>query len=422
MPLTAGRSDLVLRAAIALALAVMIHGVAWLTLAGIRVLLPGREPTRPIIEAALLPPAQAPVALPARRAVARTGAAGRSGGRHGTLAPLQAVRTDVGARRRAQTAAPPASPARPPPPVAPAPAPSARPQASAAPAPAPDRAVATAAANSSAEATPPVPPAPATPVAPGSAAPVASQPAAPVAPQPVASALPAPAPGPVPPAHALMQVVLPRSARLVYASFATVHAGGFVLPVRGRTTTRWQFHDGHYELNLSIDVVNFVETSQGQFNPDFGLEPERYSETRSHRPVLTTRFDWTNHRVSFTDGPHQEQAEPGTQDRLSVQFQLSVLRQVYPDLFVRGTVVPITLAGTHDVSRWTFTVTGEDMVDSGLGHLPALRVLSNRTTASGDESLEVWISEKLNWFPARIRMIDRNRNVLDFVLDEATIE
>ena len=82
----------------------------------------------------------------------------------------------------------------------------------------------------------------------------------------------------------------------------------------------------------------------------------------------------------------QEKAERGTQDRLSVQFQLSVLRQVYPDLFVRGTVVPITLAGTRDVSHWTFTVTGEDTVDSGLGHLPALRVLSNRSTASGEES------------------------------------
>ena len=219
-----------------------------------------------------------------------------------------------------------------------------------------------------------------------------------------------------------MQVVLPRSARLVYASYATVRAGGFVLPVRGRTTTRWRFQDGHYQLDLSIDVVNFSESSQGQFDPDFGLEPDRYSETHPHRSVSTTRFDWVNRRVSFSDDQRQEKAERGTQDRLSVQFQLSVLRQVYPDLFVRGTVVPITLAGTRDVSRWTFTVTGEDTVDSGLGHLPALRVLSNRSTASGDESLEVWIAEKLNWFPVRIRMVDKNRNMLDFVLDEATID
>jgi hypothetical protein len=138
--------------------------------------------------------------------------------------------------------------------------------------------------------------------------------------------------------------------------------------------------------------------------------------------VSTAQFDWVNRRVTFSDDSRPGQAEPGTQDRLSVQFQLSVLRQVYPERFVRGGVMPITLAGARDVSHWTFTVTGHDIVDSGLGHLPALRVLSNRTTASGDESLEVWISERLSWFPARIRIVDKNRNVLDFVLDEATID
>lgn len=195
-----------------------------------------------------------------------------------------------------------------------------------------------------------------------------------------------------------------------------------MLAVRGRTTMRWRFRDGHYQSDLNVDVVNFGQSSQGLFDPDFGLEPERYSETRPHHPISITQFDWANRRVSFTEGSQPAEAEPGTQDRLSVQFQLSVLRQVYPERFVRGGVMPITLAGTHDVSRWTFTVTGEDIVDSGLGHLPALRVLSNRTTASGDESLEVWISERLDWFPARIRMVDKNRNVLDFVLDEAAID
>jgi hypothetical protein len=219
-----------------------------------------------------------------------------------------------------------------------------------------------------------------------------------------------------------VQVILPKSARFVYDSYGTVRVGGFMLGVRGRTTTRWKFKDGHYKSDLSIDVVNFSQSSQGLFDPEFGLEPERYSETRPRHPMSTTQFDLPNHRVSFTEDNRKDEAEPGTQDRLSVQFQLSVLRQVYPERFVRGSVMPITLAGTRDVSHWTFTVTGEEIVDSGLGHLPALRVLSNRTTASGDESLEVWISEKLNWFPVRIRIVDKNRNMIDSVLDEATID
>jgi hypothetical protein len=386
-------------------------------------------------------PGQTAVALPARRAVVRSVATGRAAQGRLVAAPLTAVRTDE--RKPAR------HPARSAPEPKPAEVSSRGPSQEAAsgaaqaprareaqtPAQAPDDVVAAASptapgatppsaqppapiAGPPAETPMPTPPpsTPAAPAAPAETAPAMQPPSAPAAAAAAQPASSAPSP------RAPVQVVLPKSARFVYDSYGTVRVGGFMLGVRGRTTTRWRFKDGHYQSDLSIDVVNFAESSQGHFDPDFGLEPERYSETRPHRPVSTTQFDWANRTVSFTEESHQGEAEPGTQDRLSVQFQLSVLRQVYPERFVRGGVMPITLAGTRDVSHWTFTVTGVDMVDSGLGHLPALRVLSNRTTASGDESLEVWISEKLNWFPVRIRIVDKNRNVIDSVLDEATID
>jgi len=429
--MTGGRSGLPLRAGVALALAALVHLSAWQTLAGIRLLLPVREAPPATIEAALLPPAPTPMALPARRAVVRAAPAERTAG---GLASLTAVRTDqggaVGSRR---TRTPAGGPEAPQAGAAPAAATNesaaATPAAAAAAAP---PAASPAAAAPPAAATPPVgappaaaPPAGTPPSPPGAAGTVAT--AAPTLPAETARSTPQPpAPGsasapPASPAHAPVQVVLPRSARLVYASYGTVRAGGFTLGVRGRTTIRWQFQDGRYQSDLSIDVVDFKQSSQGRFDPDFGLEPERYSETRPRHPASSTQFDWANRRVSFTDDSRPGAADPGAQDRLSIQFQLSVLRQVYPELFVRGTVVPITLAGTRDVSHWTFTVTGEDIIDTGLGHLPALRVLTTRTTGSGEESLEVWISERLDWFPARIRMVDKNRNVLDFVLDDATI-
>jgi hypothetical protein len=428
MPLTLGRPSLALRASIALALAVLIHLSAWQTLAGIRVLLPRREPPPPVIDVTLLP-AQTAVALPARRAVVSV-AAGRTAQGRIVSAPLTAVRTDERKRptRRPARTAPepkPAEVSRPPaqePQGAPVPG-------ALTPAKTPDNVVATASPTPPGETPPSAQPPASTPATPAETATPTPPPSTPVAPGPPADTIPPPsapaapsAAQPAPPPRAPVQVVLPKSARFVYESYGTVRVGGFMLGVRGRTTTRWRFKDGHYQSDLSIDVVNFAESSQGHFDPDVGLEPERYSETRPHRPVSTTQFDWANRTVSFTEENRQGEAEPGTQDRLSVQFQLSVLRQVYPERFVRGGVMPITLAGTRDVSHWTFTVTGEDMVDSGLGHLPALRVLSNRTTASGDESLEVWISEKLHWFPVRIRIVDKNRNVIDSVLDEATID
>ena len=377
MRLNARGASLALRLGGALLLAVLIHLSAWESLTGLRVSLAGPQPQAPTIEAALLPPAQPAVALPSRRAMVRAAPAARSNVVRADAGPLTAVRAPASKGSDAAAGAP-------------------------TPPAASERAVAIA-----------------SPIAPVEAA----APAEPTPPAPAAGKAEAPPPLPPPlPARAAVQVVLPKSARFVYESHGSVRVGGFVLSVRGRTTTQWRFADGRYYSDLSIDVVNFGQSSQGQFDPDFGLAPERYTERRHRHSLATTQFDWVNHQVTFTDADGRRTAEPGTQDRLSIQFQLSVLRQVYPERFVRGSVVPITLAGTRDIGHWTFTVTGEESVDSGIGRLPALRVLSNRTTETGDESLEVWISEKLHWFPARIRIVDKNRNVIDSVLDEATMD
>lgn len=433
----------------ALALAVLVHLSAWQTLAGIRLLLPRAEPATRTIEAALLAPEQTAAPFSARRSVVKAA----SGRRRGPLTwPLPLTAVDLDRHERAaperpsapslerrvpKQAAPRAASAaaatagsagvaaavptmpRPAPPAqgptASAPGPATPAPGSVAPAPSPTASAPSSAAPAASSVAPA--PSPAAPTSVATAAPILPAVAAHVAPaQTLAGAVP-----PTGPAHAAVQVVLPKSARFVYESSGTVRLGGFVLQARGRTTTRWQFQDGRYKSDQSLDVVNFSMSSQGQFNPDYGLAPERF-EMHRRNDVFTTLFDWPNRRVSFTDGNRTGIAEPGSQDRLSVQFQLSVLRQVYPERFVRGSVMPITLAGTNGVSHWTFTVTGEDVVDSGIGRLRALRVLSNRTTETGDESLEVWISEKLDWFPARIRMVDKNRNILDFVLDQATID
>jgi len=394
------RGRLVARVALALLLATLLHLSAWQALAGIRVSLARAEAPAPTIEAALLGPAPAPVALPRRRAMVRSASSSARRASAGASALPVAPLTAVHARTNAK----------------PLPKPDAdsaegqqpqiqQPQ----PAPGKDEIAPQAAA-------------PAAPVHEPSAAPTHEPSAAPETPPAVPATVAMAAPSAALPPRSPAQVVLPKSARLVYDSHGTVRLGGFSLQVTGRTTTQWRFADGHYQSDLSIDVVNFAQSSKGQFNPDVGLAPERYTETRRRNKVLAVDFDWANRHVTFTDGQVEQPTEPGAQDRLSIQYQLSVLRQIYPERFVRGAVVPVNMAGTRDLHLWTFTVTGEDSVDSGLGRLPALRIVSNRTSETGDESLEVWLCERLNWFPARIRMIDKNRNMFDFVLDEATIE
>ena len=426
------------RVAACAALALLMHLSAWQSLAGIRVSMAGALPDAPTIEVGLIGPSVAAVALPNRRAMVHTTAPARrtEAALQATIAPPVPARRVAGSARsaapaagspagaarehvalKARAASPPASPA-----VAPAASPAVAPAAGAA---AGNEAVSTD--NPASAGAAPAPDQPhAPPEAPSTTAPATSAAAPAVAGvAPLASAAPAvqeSAPASIDaPFRLAAQVVLPKSARLVYDSHGLVRIGGFSLAVTGRTTTQWHFEDGRYQSDLSIDVASFTQSSRGQFDPQVGLAPDRYTETRHRNKVLSADFDWARRKVTFADPAGEKSAEPGTQDFLSIQYQLSVLRQIYPERFVRGGMVPIMMAGTGDIKPWVFTVTGEDSVDSGMGRLPALRIVSNRTSETGDESLEVWLSERLGWFPARIRMVDKHRNMFDFVLDEATI-
>lgn len=397
------------------ALALAMHAVAWQTLAGVGISL-SRPPDEPApVEVALIGPTPAAAALAGRRAVVRDTAGRRE------PAPMQA---SVGTARAASRHV-----AKPAPASAPAPAPAAAaPVADKAPAPEPAAASRGAV---PAEEPPPAPEAPLPGSPPAPPAPPSSPEAPPSPPAPAATSPPSPPPGPpaaeqAAPAEAAQrsaaQVVLPRSARFVFDSHATLRMGGFALAATGRTTMQWRFEDGRYQSDLTIDVVSFTQSSRGQFDPQVGLAPDRYTETRHRNKVQSADFDWARRRVTFADPAGEQPAEPGAQDLLSIQYQLSVLRQIYPERFVKGGQVPVMMASTRNIRPWVFTVTGEDVVDSGLGHLRALRIVSNRTTETGDESLEVWLCEQLHWLPVRIRAVDNRRNIFDFVLDEASID
>src|SRR5258708_18830890 len=111
MPLKYGGASLAPRAGVALVLAVLIRLSAWQTLAGIGLFLPRREPPPPMIDVALLPPPQTPIALPARRAVVRALTAQRRGPTSVEATPLTAVRTGASGRPGPTPAASPAPPA-----------------------------------------------------------------------------------------------------------------------------------------------------------------------------------------------------------------------------------------------------------------------------------------------------------------------
>ena len=231
--------------------------------------------------------------------------------------------------------------------------------------------------------------------------------------------MPVPQPAPVINAS---EADLPRSAHMVYDTTGTARFAGISLTLHGITTTDWHFDGGHFESSLRNDTAEFGQTSAGRFLVDAGLEPERYTEKRRHRTIVATTFDWGGRQISFSDSPAVLPSEPGIQDRLSVQFQLAVLRQADPARFIPGVQFWITVAGTHDLSQWLITVRGDETLDTPRGIVHTTRIQSSRPQADSSEAMDMWLDADLHWFPTRVRLVDSNGDVIDSILHSVALE
>ena len=217
-------------------------------------------------------------------------------------------------------------------------------------------------------------------------------------------------------------VRLPARAHLVYDTTGTIRFAGISLTMHGTTTTDWQYAAGRFESNLVNETAEFGQSSSGIVRATAGLAPEHYTEKRRHRAALVTNIDWTTRQVTFSQTPDVLRAPDGVQDRLSVQFQMAVLRQAYPERFEPGTQFPMTVVGTHDFSEWTITVCCEEPLPTAHGRVMATRVRTSRIEDGAPETMDMWLSPDLSWFPARVRLVDHNGNIIDSMLQSAQVD
>ena len=214
---------------------------------------------------------------------------------------------------------------------------------------------------------------------------------------------------------------LPASARLEYATTATMQWMGLPLTLRGHTIMNWKFDGTHYDAQLRIDRVGFTQHSEGRLQTDGALAPERYTEKRPfHRPDAVM-LDWTRGQVRFGSATTHPAPKPGAQDRLSVQFEFARRMERNAQAFRPGDQDPIRLIGTHDVDDWKFTVGPAETVGTGLGRMPTIHLSARRPAGRVEETMDIWLGAKTRWLPVRIRIVDRNGSVIDSVLQTASI-
>ncbi|MEI7446691.1 MAG: DUF3108 domain-containing protein, partial [Burkholderiales bacterium] len=184
-------------------------------------------------------------------------------------------------------------------------------------------------------------------------------------------------------------------------------------------------HDGErYEVRTSgeaeglISLVysgTLVQASRGRIGPA-GLMPVRYAEQRGNRPERSVEMDPT----AGTLNPGGQPPVPmpaGTQDRLSVFYQLGLLARAEPERFVAGAVREMPIASFRDVRIERFVVVGDEILMAPGGPIRALRLFRPPLPGTSDPRIDLWLGYDHDMLPVRLRIEDTSQRVLDQVLD-----
>lgn len=158
-----------------------------------------------------------------------------------------------------------------------------------------------------------------------------------------------------------------------------------------------------------------VQNSVGRIGRQ-GLLPERYSERRGDRPERVLRFDHARKMMLGRAGPAEVPLPPGTQDRLSVFYQIGLMARSQPGLFQAGQRFTLPLASLKRVDTATFSVAGAGSVKTPRGPVPALRLTVRNEADPADPTIDVWLGTQLSMLPARIRVEEPDGKVIDQVL------
>lgn len=209
---------------------------------------------------------------------------------------------------------------------------------------------------------------------------------------------------------------LPAQAQLHYKVHGWVKGHEY----HAQAALTWQQHQGRYTAQQTISAFllgSMAQTSRGVLGPQ-GLQPTQFDDRRWRKRRSAT-LDWPAGQAQFQPPRAAVAIGPGTQDRLSVFFQLAALLQAEPVLRAPGTEVRIPTLGTRQVQLWRFQVETEDTWDGPHGPVPTLRL--RRQLRPGDQAqATLWLAPALHYLPVRLALHD-DEEQLTLTLERHTL-
>ena len=217
----------------------------------------------------------------------------------------------------------------------------------------------------------------------------------------------APAPPPAAPEARRYKVDMPPSADITL-DVARTDANG--TKWSGDAQLSWRVTPSSYRVKIEAGIrvvfahVNLLTlTSEGTVG-DEGFVPTLMTEKRRGRAMTATHFNRQDGTLTFSASAAKYPLVPGAQDKASVPLQLAAIARGDPKQLSGN--IDILVGEDRDASVFTFTVAGQEQIDTPLGRIATWHLVRPPKPGSYNSRLELWLAPGHGWYPVQIRNVE----------------
>jgi hypothetical protein len=178
----------------------------------------------------------------------------------------------------------------------------------------------------------------------------------------------------------------------------------------GDALLSWRVTPSSYRVKIEAGIrvvfahVNLVTlTSEGTVG-DEGFVPTLMTEKRRGRAMTATHFNRQEGTLTFSASGAKYPLVPGAQDKASVPLQLTAIAR--GDSKQLSGNIDILVGEDRDASVFTFTVAGQEQIDTALGRIATWHLVRPPKPGSYNSRLELWLAPAYGWYPVQIRNVE----------------
>lgn len=178
----------------------------------------------------------------------------------------------------------------------------------------------------------------------------------------------------------------------------------------GDAQLSWRVTPSGYRVKVEAGIrvvfahVNLLTlTSEGTVG-DEGFVPTLMTEKRRGRAMTATHFNRQDGTLTFSASGLKYPLVPGAQDKASVPLQLTAIAR--GDSKQLSGNIDILVGEDRDASVFTFTVAGQEQIDTPLGRIATWHLVRPPKPGSYNSRLELWLAPGYGWYPVQIRNVE----------------